>query len=341
MCGSSLVARAPTRVDLAGGTLDIYPLYIFEDGGITVNAAVEVFTHVWINLRDDGFVTIRSEDTGDYVEASSVEDLDPNGPLPLLARIVKFYMRGRGLGMELRTSSDAPPGSGLGGSSSLLISLSSALNSIIGERYTPQEIIDIGANLEAQTIRIPTGKQDYLPAMYGGVNAIWFDVDGWKIEPLIEDEGLLRDLESRIILSYTGISRASAKTNWRMVRNYIDGKEETIRNMRMIKDLAIRMREALKAADFDSFGYLVGEEWRCRRGLARGVSNRKIERIMEAAEANGAIASKICGAGGGGCMITVVPPERKEGVRRAMERAGAMIMNFRIARRGVEVRREP
>ena len=335
-----LVAKAPTRVDLAGGTLDIYPLYIFEDGGITVNAAIEVFTYVRIRVRDDGFVTISSEDTGDRMEAPSVEELDPNGPLPLLARIVRFYLRGKGMGIDLRTSSDAPPGSGLGGSSSLLVSLSSALNHLTGGRYTPQEIIDIGANLEAQTIRIPTGKQDYFPAMYGGVNAIWFDVDGSRIEPLIEGEDLLRDLESRIILSYTGISRASAKTNWRMVRNYIDGREETIRNMRMIKDLALRMRDSLKRADFDSFGRLVGEEWRCRRGLARGVSNRRIERIMAAASSHGAIASKICGAGGGGCMITVVPPDKRKEVEMAMEMAGARIMDFRIARSGVEVREE-
>src|SRR5438477_5969764 len=152
-------ATAPCRIDLAGGTLDIYPLYLFEEGGITVNIGIDLGSRVRVASRDDAAVSIRSVDTGAQESAPSIDALHLGGPLDLCARILRFY-RPSG-GVDVQVENRAPRGSGLGASSTLLIALSGALNHFNGTAYSPEEIIDIGAALAAQNIHNPTGKQDF------------------------------------------------------------------------------------------------------------------------------------------------------------------------------------
>jgi D-glycero-alpha-D-manno-heptose-7-phosphate kinase len=328
-------AVAPTRIDLAGGTLDIYPLYLFEEGGITVNIGIDVASRVRVSARPDAAVRIRSVDTGFEESAPSAEELALGGRLDLAARIVRFYRPATGVEVELE--SRAPRGSGLGASSSLLIALSGALNRFNESDYDPEQIITFGADLEAQNIRIPTGKQDYYAAMHGGVNAIWFNVAGNRVEPLLVDEAAVRTLEERLVLSFTGISHFSGATNWDMLRNYIEGSGETRAKMAAIKRTALAMREALLANDFDAFADVLNEEWRNRRGLAEGVSTPGIDAMMAAAGEAGAVASKICGAGGGGCMISFARPGRRDAVLAALESNGARPIPYRISREGLRV----
>lgn len=232
----------------------------------------------------------------------------------------------------------APRGSGLGASSSLLIALSGAMNALNRSGHDPEAIITFGADLEAQNIRIPTGKQDYYAAMYGGVNAIWFDVGGNRVERLMVDEAAVHTLETRLILSFTGISHFSGATNWDMLRNYIEGSGDTRQRMAGIKQTALAMREALQAGDFTAFASVLNEEWQNRRGLAEGVSTPEIDRMMAAARGAGAVASKICGAGGGGCMISFAAEGRQPAVIAALEAEGARHIPYRISRAGLEVR---
>jgi len=327
-------ATAPTRIDLAGGTLDIWPLYLFEDEGMTVNAAVDINSHVSVEERPDREIHLRAADADEALWAPSLDQLPVGNQLDLIARIVRFYAPE--VGLTITTSSDAPRGSGLGASSSLLITLSHVLNKMTGMRYTAEQIIDLGANIEAQCIRIPTGKQDYYPPTYGGVNAIWFRVDGNRAEPLGGEE-LAVELERRVILSFTGISHFSGTNNWNMLKRYIDNRGTTVENLRRIKETAFKMRECLLARDFAWFAQLVDEEWQNRKSLAKGVTNARIDRIMSAAKEAGALSSKICGAGGGGCMITVTEPDRREAVEEALNRSGARVMQYRIARKGVQM----
>ena len=327
-------ADAPSRVDLAGGTLDIWPLYLFEDGGITVNCAVELRSWITIETRDDDLFCIRAED----IDAEQTEaDLDSmlGGPLDLPARIVRHYAASRP--MDVTTRNDAPKGSGLGASSSLLIALSGALCTLTSRQLPAQRIIDIGANLEAQCIKIPTGKQDYYAAMYGGINAIWFEVEGDRVEHLDMGEEDLREVESRLILSFTGISHFSGASNWAMMKNYIERAGVTVENIRAIKSTALRMREALVARKWDSVAEILAEEWENRRRLADGVSTPHIERIMSTALDAGALANKLCGAGGGGCMVTYAPPKVRKDVEQAIEQAGAKVLDFKVARKGLTV----
>ena len=324
-------AFAPVRIDLAGGTLDIYPLYIFEHGGITINLAINLLSYVKV-IPSGKTLKFYSEDMDIKVETDNPDSL-LEGDFDLLARTVKFYKPSRGL--EIITRNPIPKGSGLGASSSLLMALSGALNKLTEKGYDRKEIIHIGANIEAQSIKIPTGKQDYYAAIYGGLNAIWFNMDGVEIEPLLKDEKDLKEFEKRLILTYTGESRFSGTNNWEVMKRYIDG--HAVQNMRNIKKTAEKMRISIINKDFNGIASLLAEEWENRKSLACGVTTDRIDFLMNLARSAGALASKICGAGGGGCMVTITEPENKKTIISALENRGAKVMDFSINKEGLRV----
>ncbi|MGV3724348.1 MAG: GHMP kinase [Actinomycetota bacterium] len=329
-------AVAPSRIDLAGGTLDIYPLYLFEEGGITVNMGIDVGSRVRITPRADREVHLRSLDTGLVQSAETVEALDTRGPLELVARLLKFYAPSTGVDVE--TENRAPKGSGLGASSSLLIAISGALNELNQLGHDGETLIRYGADLEAQNIRIPTGKQDYYAACYGGVNAIHWGIRENRVQPLLVGEETIAALESRLILSFTGISHFSGATNWDMVRNYIENTGSTRNALRTINATAHEMAAVLQGVDLEGFARVLDHEWQHRRSLAEGVSTPEIDEMIAQAQKAGALASKICGAGGGGCMVTFVEEGAQEAVKASLIQHGANPIPFRISRSGLQVR---
>jgi len=331
----SIHSAAPARIDLAGGTLDIYPLYLFEEFGLTVNAAINVGSHVTITERDDKRIVLRAEDIDTEQHADCVDDLDVHGSLPLLARAVKHYLKGYDRGVNVTTLNKAPKGSGLGASSCLLITLSGALNELTGKGLDKKQLVHIASHLEAQVIEIPTGNQDYYAAAFGGVNALWFLPGEDKVESL--GDAALAELNKRIVLSYTGETRFSGTSNWIMMCRYIDDADGERDKLRAIKSTAVEMRDAIVRGDWDHFAAQIENEWRNRRGLARGVTTPKIDQMMGAATEAGALASKICGAGGGGCMISVVAPENREKVEKAIAGAEGLVMPFEVVAKGLTV----
>jgi D-glycero-alpha-D-manno-heptose-7-phosphate kinase len=332
-----ITAIVPTRIDLAGGTLDVYPLYLFEGGGLTVNAAINVKARATIATRSDRRIVMRSEDLQFAEEAPSLEEMTFGGRLELVKRALSYYRPQMGLDITVR--SDAPAGSGLGASSALLMALSHGLNELTGRGLSRAQIIDIGANIEAQVIGIPTGKQDYFPPIYGGVCAMWFDVDGWRFESLSQGNALIEGLNERLIVSYTGIPHSSSVTNWAMLKRYIEHEGDTDARIREIKEIALAMRDCLTHLDWAGFARLLDAEWKLRKGLAAGVTTPEVNAIIAAAEAAGAKASKICGAGGGGCMITAAEPEDVPAVRAALAAAGAQVMPARVVAGGIVLER--
>ncbi|PIU67149.1 MAG: hypothetical protein COS84_04985 [Armatimonadetes bacterium CG07_land_8_20_14_0_80_40_9] len=331
-------ASAPTRVDLAGGTLDIFPLYVFEDGGITVNCAIELRSYVKIKTLKGKRLSLYSKDLKVRRTFKDISSLKLGGRLDFLVRIIKFYQPK--VGLEITTFNTAPLGSGLGASSSLLIALSGALNYLNKNKLSKEQVIDIGANLEAQAIEIPTGKQDYYAAMYGGINAIWFNLDGNYLEPLVVSKRALKELEERIILSFTGVSHFSGTNNWNMLKAYIDKNGNTVKGMRRIKQTTLKMRDCLKNFDLPAMGKTLEEEWGNRKNLARGVTNARIDKLMLKAKKSGVLSSKICGAGGGGCMISLVKKGKREKVIETLKKNGAKVLDFKVARQGLVVRGE-
>src|SRR5687767_7477605 len=204
-------SSAPTRVDLAGGTIDIPPLFLFHEGAATVNFALSLLAHCRIETRDDGKIILESIDQQDRVETTlnDIGSLKDTPRLALLSKLAYFFRPETGFHMTTR--SEAPAGAGLAGSSTLNIACIGALNKLVGDRYEPDRFIPIAANVECQVIRVPTGFQDYYPAAFGGVASIHFGPGGMSREGLDVD---IHALERRIAVCYTGEPRNSGINNW-------------------------------------------------------------------------------------------------------------------------------
>ena len=193
----NIATSAPTRIDLAGGTIDIWPLYLFHPGAQTLNAAISLRASARITPRTDGRIVIHSEDTTTTVEAERWQDLRDERRLRLLSLLVHFF---EGRGITLTTTSDSPAGAGIAGSSALNVAVCAALADWRRVHYEPEALLQIAMNVEAQTINVPTGLQDYRPALYGGIAALELEVDGVRRVPLSVD---LKELQQRVVLCYT------------------------------------------------------------------------------------------------------------------------------------------
>jgi D-glycero-alpha-D-manno-heptose-7-phosphate kinase len=234
-------SSAPTRVDLAGGTIDIPPLFLFHENASTVNFAVDLMARCRIETRDDKIISIESIDRGEKFECSvdSIDTLKDERRLELLSKLIYFFRPETGFNMV--TESEAPAGAGLAGSSTLNIACIGALNSLVGNRYSEDQFIQIAANVECQVIKVPTGFQDYFSAQFGGVSCIQFRPDGMHREALSIDE---ETLHRRIAAFYTGEPRNSGTNNWELTKRHIDGDRELFDIFEGIRDSAVRVREA-------------------------------------------------------------------------------------------------
>src|SRR5947207_2578170 len=307
-----IAASAPTRIDLAGGTIDIWPLYLFHDGAATLNAAISLRAQVTVDRRADEGIELRSVDTARHVSVRRWSELDPAGGLPLLALAARHYRIDR---VSVTTRADSPAGAGIAGSSALTIALCGAFAKLAGTSINPDDILQVAMNIECQTIHVPTGVQDYRPAMYGGIAAIELRADGVKRVALAVDP---QELERRIVLAYTGEPRQSGTNNWEITKRHIDGDRAIYDCFERIRDTAAAMRTALERADWDEVGRQIAVEWNNRKRLAPGVTTPMIDGLMARASAAGATAAKVCGAGGGGCLFCYGPPSARTGISEAL-----------------------
>ncbi len=328
---SSISSSAPTRIDLAGGTIDIWPLYLFHEGASTLNAAISLRAHVRLESRTDGRVALESVDTGRKCSASNWSELTDGGDLALLALLARQY---RLRNATLTTRGESPAGAGIAGSSALTIAACGALARWSGARSEASDLLQVAMNVECQTIRVPTGVQDYRPALYGGVAAIELRVDGVGRIGLDVDLG---ELERRIVLAYTGAPRNSGTNNWEIVKRHLDGDREVFDCFERIRDTAVAMRTALERSDWDQVGRQIAKEWENRKRLAPGVTTPAIDALVARASAAGATAAKVCGAGGGGCLICYGPPAVHAAVSNALVAGGARVLDYRIETEGLLV----
>ena len=329
-----IFAKAPCRVDLAGGTLDIWPLYLYHANAVTLNFAVDRYASCTLETRDDSQIVLRSRDLRGEEIFPSLQALQCARAykLPLLAYLVKFFAPS--MGITLSTDSDAPAGAGISGSSTLIIAVASALNRLTGAKYPLEKLREIAQNIEAQIIRVPTGAQDYYPAMYGGVSAIELTAAGIARKAIAVD---LPDLTERIVLAYTGEPRNSGINNWEVTKAHIDGDAKVRRNFDRIAAIAHAMRSALEKADWHDVARLLHEEWQNRRKNAPGISTPLIDRLVATTRREGAVGAKACGAGGGGCVVFLVEPGAKARVAAAIERTGATVLPVSVVPRGVRI----
>ena len=332
-------ARAPTRIDLAGGTLDIWPLYLFHEGAVTVNCAVTLYAKCVIEVSPRGkSIALSSRDTRRAERFPSLAALSraPRHRLPLLAQLVKhFHPRA---GFSLATDSEAPAGAGIGGSSAMAVAISAALDRLTRARLSRVDWIHISRDVEAIVIRVPTGTQDHYPPAFGGASAIVLAPGGEKREVLGCD---LDELERRLILCYTGKPTQHGINNWEVFKRHIDGDRSVSRNLEKISIIARAVREALDRNDWGEVGRLMREEWEFRRRNLRTISTPLVDRVISSARRQGALAGKVCGAGGGGCVTLLIDPDARARVEAAIVAKGAKLLPIKIDRAGVALQSGP
>jgi D-glycero-alpha-D-manno-heptose-7-phosphate kinase len=328
-------SSAPTRVDLAGGTIDIPPLFLFHEGAATVNFAISLMARCRIETRDDDRIILESVDQKATVETSvgEIGSLKNEKRLELLSKLVYFFRPETGFHMI--TESEAPAGAGLAGSSTLNIACIGALNKLVSDRYDAERFIPIAANVECQVIRVPTGFQDYYSAAFGGVACIKFGPEGIRREALSID---LDELERRIVVCYTGEPRNSGTNNWEITKRHIDGDREIFEIFDGIRDTSISLSNALTANNWDAAGDILRRAHPQRKRLSPNITTPQMDHLIDVAIANGAIAPKVCGAGGGGCIAFYCEAGRRSDVERALRaEEGAVVLDWSVSADGLAV----
>ena len=323
-------SSAPTRIDLAGGTLDIWPLHLFFDNPPTLNAAIDLYAKVEIITRKDKKIFLTSHDLGLSEKFPSLDALPDNHALELVVRTLKFYSPKSGL--EISTNCQAPQGSGIGGSSALNIALNGALNRLTGRRYRRSEMIKIAMNIETQVIKVPAGCQDYFPAMYGGVRKVVPGVQDIETEKFSIN---LPELTRNFVLCYTGKPRNSGINNWEITKKAVDGNRAVIGNLKSIRACAIEMEQALSRGQIESIARVFAREWKARKKLAPNISTPQMDQLFRSAMRKGAMAGKVCGAGGGGCIAFIVPPAKKQSIIEELTSNGGKVLPFHFVSRGL------
>jgi D-glycero-alpha-D-manno-heptose-7-phosphate kinase len=345
-------------VDLAGGTLDIYPLEVFAAPALTVNAALSLFAKAKLTLHRSPAVRVFAGGPGPCAAFPSAGKIPKRNPVPLVAAIARHYLAPsartclvtgrrriggahRG-GADIEIGSEAPRGAGLGGSSALGVALHAAFRRALhaggGPRRIGKDLVREAQTVECHVIGAPTGVQDYYPALYGGAQTLWYRGGAVEREPLPHDS--LSFLESALVLAYTGQSRLSASVNWRIFKAAFEGRLKVRGHLQAIGEAAFRTREAVLERSVKRLARAMAMEWEARRRLARGIETERMRRLIFLAKESGALAAKACGAGGGGCVVFVIPEGggRREPVERALSQAGARVLPVRLARRGLRVR---
>jgi D-glycero-alpha-D-manno-heptose-7-phosphate kinase len=329
---SEIVTTAPCRADLAGGTLDIWPLYLFHPGAVSVNVALNILTKCKITPRRGREIVLGSRDTGRHERFAGLDKLlaAKTYQHPLAAHLVRFFKPDAGFLLE--TDSESPAGAGISGSSALMIAVTAALARFVGRKVDIEEIRVLAQNVEAQLIRVPTGCQDYYPAIYGGVSAVHLEPDGVRWEAISVS---LDEMDQRFVLFYTGVPRRSGINNWKVFKQHIDGNKRVIRNFAEISRIAQAMHRALAVAQWDDMERLMREEWKLRRSNAPGITTPLIDKLIGVARRNGARAAKVCGAGGGGCVIVFIEPGSRQRVEGVIRDHGGQLLDFSVARHGL------
>jgi D-glycero-alpha-D-manno-heptose-7-phosphate kinase len=333
-------SKAPCRVDLAGATLDIWPLYLFHENPVTVNFAVNRYAQCDVTMQPGRSVVLRSKDLGVEESFESLEQLvgAKQYRVPILARLVRYFApalaQSKG-GFTMESSSEAPAGAGISGSSALMIATATALNKLTGSGFKLEKIREIAQNVEAQVIRVPTGAQDYYPAMYGGISSIALTPAGIVRSALPVQAN---ELNERFVLVYTGAPRKSGINNWKVMKGHIDGDRAIHRNFDHIAAIANLMRDALQGHDWEGAGRLMREEWTYRKRNIPGITTPLIDHLVERARRAGSTGAKVCGAGGGGCVVFLTEPGTKSKVSSVLAAAGGKVLPVEVASVGVRIK---
>ena len=331
-------SKAPLRLGLAGGGTDVSP-YSDQFGGAILNATIGMYAYATIRPADNGKIILRATDRNEYYELDATEQLTIDGNLDLpkgiYNRIVRDYIK-KPLSFELTTFVDAPPGSGLGSSSTLVVAIIGAFVEWLKLPLGEYDIAHLAYSIEREDLRMAGGKQDQYAATFGGVNFMEFSAnDKVIVNPLRIKEKWLHELENNLVLFFTETSRLSSSIIEKQSANVSNRNQTSIDAMHNLKEQAQRMKEALLRGEIDEIGQILHYGWQHKKNMAEGISNPMIDNIYETAMSAGATGGKISGAGGGGFMIFYAPYTNKYNVIKALNELGGKVMRYTFTNIGV------
>lgn len=333
-------ARAPLRLGLAGGGTDVAP-YCDIHGGYVLNATIDRYAYAVIKTLDEPFVRFVATDQLTAKVNALSEPLVLNGTLDLHKAVynemIQRYNGGKTIPLELSTFCDAPAGSGLGSSSTLVVVMIRAFAELLNLPLDDYTIAHLAYKIERIDCGLQGGRQDQYSATFGGFNFMEFYADDRAvINPLRIKNWIICELEASLVLFYTGVSRESAKIIADQSNNIHSGSVDALEAMHRIKREALVMKECLLRGDFEGIVESMRQGWESKKRSAKTVSNPHIEEIYEAAISAGALAGKVSGAGGGGFMMFFVPPERRMDVIRTLNRFEGQVSNCHFTKHGTQ-----
>jgi len=331
-------ARSPLRLGLAGGGTDVSP-FCDEYGGFVLNATIDMYAYASLELLDEPRVEFESADSGHTVTSPATAPLDCSGQLALLCgvynRVVKDYCGGKPFGVRIVTHSDAPPGSGLGSSSTMVVTILKAFVDALNLPLGEYEVAHLAYEIERIDLGLSGGRQDQYAATFGGFNFMEFSAnDRVLVNPLRIKPWIANELESSLILFYTGVSRSSAKIIDQQIHNMEQRTQQVTEAFHAVKQEAVEMKAALLKGDFAAFVESMRAGWQSKKRTAESISNDMVESVYNCAIGAGAQAGKVSGAGGGGFMMFFVDPDRRPRVARALQETNGQVYGFHFTDNG-------
>lgn len=331
--GEIIRAKAPLRVSFAGGGTDV-PEYYEKHGGAVLSTTINRFAYVSLYPRDDTTISIRSVDMEYSVKYDLRSEPQYDGVLDIAKAAIQRMEVKQGFALDIR--SDAPAGSGLGGSSALTAAIIAALANFAKRKYSSHELAELNYTIERIDLKISGGKQDQYASTYGGFNVIQFAESGVSVSPLRLDRSVIDDLEAHILLCYSGGIRGNANLIDKQIERLRKKEGDTVAAMASLQKQVWLMREALECGDLLKFGELLQAGYEAKKMMNPYITEgTNINALYTAAIQRGAIGGKLLGAGGGGYLAFYVPTERQHDVRIALEEMGGRFVDFGIDNRGV------
>ncbi len=325
-------ARAPLRISFCGGGTDVSP-YPEEHGGMVLSATINQYAYASLRPRRDSRLTLASLDYDVVARYDHPRRMRLDGNLDLIKAVVRAFRVRRGA--DLWVHSDAPPGSGLGSSSTLVVALIGVMGEWLGRPLSGYDVAELAYRIERVDLGLAGGRQDQYASAFGGFNFIEFHADATVVNPLRIRPDVLNELEYRLLLCYMGQTRQSARIIERQTASYRAGRRATVQALHRLKEETLEMKKALLLGRLDEFGDLLHQAWEHKKRLDEGISTSHVDRLYQLARREGAIGGKMPGAGGGGYFLIMTRFDRKHRVAAVLEKHGGQVVPFQFERRGL------
>ena len=328
-------SKAPLRVSFCGGGTDVSP-YPEEKGGVVLSTTIDKYSYASLIPQDQPIIHVESLDFDVVAKYDVDHQLVYDGELDLVKAVINTISGANETGFDLFLHSDAPPGSGLGSSSTMTVTIVGLMRQWLQKPWTNYDIAQLSYKIEREVLGIKGGKQDQYAATFGGFNFIEFHKDHTVVNPLRISPIILNELEYHLLLCYTGKTRLSARIIETQVQGYVEKQATSVTALDELKQITFDMKNALLQGRLNDFGILLHDAWENKKRLAKQITNEGIDLLYEIARKHGALGGKILGAGGGGYLLVYCPFDQKHIIAARLEGAGGQVVKFGFEQNGLQ-----